>query len=574
MADWIVVVDDDSTNLKMAGHILSKHNKRVTAMTSGYALLDYIKMNVPDIILLDIKMPDMDGFETLKKLRALEKELNINEIPVIFLTADDDVTTEMRGFEVGVSDYVRKPFDPEILVKRIDNVLGKQEKILKFQEEASTDRLTGLWNKAAVNGRMTSICTKTKGYLMVIDLDSFKLVNDIYGHSMGDEILIGFAEILKECFSEDSVLGRIGGDEFLVFSSEFEDEAELKALSDKLNSRIVEKAKELMGSDMSIPLGVSLGVQHVIGNGLPYEELFKAADKALNGVKKNGKHGLAIADSKKEQEDAGNGEIFNLATISMILSERNVPDHALLLDKESFISVYRFLVRYIMRYHRKACKLLVTFSPETGMEQGFDENCEQFLKHIIYHLRKSDIVMQYRKNQIFVFLTDTREEAIPQIIDNFLNLWKMENPGKLKISYEYAMIKYEDNADSGENRQHRVVVVDDDTSNLKLAGHILSKNNIKVVALKSGNALLEFLKNNKPDMILLDIKMPGMDGFETMEKLKNMDKDIAEIPVAFLTADENAESEAKGIALGAVDFIRKPFIPEVLVSRVRNILVH
>ena len=73
MADWIVVVDDDATNLKIAGHILSKHNKRVTAMKSGHALLEYLRENTPDIILLDIKMPEMDGFETLQGLRELER---------------------------------------------------------------------------------------------------------------------------------------------------------------------------------------------------------------------------------------------------------------------------------------------------------------------------------------------------------------------------------------------------------------------------------------------------------------------------------------------------------------------
>ena len=134
MADWVVVVDDDLTNLKMAGHILSKHNKRVTALRSGWALLDYIRGNVPDIILMDIKMPEIDGFETLKKLRELEKELKIDEIPVIFLTADDNPDSENRGFDMGVSDYIRKPFDPDVLVRRIDNILSNQEKLLHRAE--------------------------------------------------------------------------------------------------------------------------------------------------------------------------------------------------------------------------------------------------------------------------------------------------------------------------------------------------------------------------------------------------------------------------------------------------------
>ena len=115
-----------------------------------------------------------------------------------------------------------------------------------------------------------------------------------------------------------------------------------------------------------------------------------------------------------------------------------------------------------------------------------------------------------------------------------------------------------------------VVVVDDDITNLKIAGHILSKNNIRVTALKSGMALLDYVQANKPDLILLDIKMPHLDGFETMKLLKAQTSPDNDIPVIFLTADENLESETMGLQLGAMDFIRKPFVPEVLVLRVRH----
>ena len=86
MADWVVVVDDDVTNLKMAGHILSKHNMRVTALKSGTALIEYVKTNQPDLILLDIMMPGLDGFETMEILK--KQMIPGKEIPIIFLTAD------------------------------------------------------------------------------------------------------------------------------------------------------------------------------------------------------------------------------------------------------------------------------------------------------------------------------------------------------------------------------------------------------------------------------------------------------------------------------------------------------
>ena len=116
----------------------------------------------------------------------------------------------------------------------------------------------------------------------------------------------------------------------------------------------------------------------------------------------------------------------------------------------------------------------------------------------------------------------------------------------------------------------RVIVVDDDITNLKMAGHILSRHHMHVTALRSGAALLEYVKTNRPDLILLDIMMPGLDGFETMELLQEQMKPGEEIPVIFLTADENRETEMRGLQLGAMDFIRKPFVPEILVLRVRH----
>lgn len=118
-----------------------------------------------------------------------------------------------------------------------------------------------------------------------------------------------------------------------------------------------------------------------------------------------------------------------------------------------------------------------------------------------------------------------------------------------------------------------VIVVDDDIMNLKMAGNILSRNNMRVTALKSGQALLDFVKEKGyPDLILLDIKMPEMDGFETLEKLRLQEEGKENTPVIFLTASENQEAETKGLALGAMDFIKKPFIPEVLTLRVRHII--
>lgn len=120
-----------------------------------------------------------------------------------------------------------------------------------------------------------------------------------------------------------------------------------------------------------------------------------------------------------------------------------------------------------------------------------------------------------------------------------------------------------------------ILVIDDDTANLKIANRILSAENMRVSCLKSGEEALHFLQQDGgrrtvlPDLILLDIRMPGLDGFQTIAALKE-NKDTAAIPVIFLTADEDVETELRGLSAGAMDFIKKPFIPEVLLLRVRN----
>ena len=118
-----------------------------------------------------------------------------------------------------------------------------------------------------------------------------------------------------------------------------------------------------------------------------------------------------------------------------------------------------------------------------------------------------------------------------------------------------------------------VIVVDDNLTTLKMAGRALSKKGMRVSALKSGQALLDYVSaNGCPDLILLDIMMPEMDGFETLKRLREQEAGQSETPVVFLTADESEDAEMKGLSLGAMDFIRKPFLPDVLALRVRHII--
>lgn len=575
MANWIMVVDDDTANLKMAGHILSRNNMRVTALKSGQALLDYIpEKGFPDLILLDIKMPGLDGFETLKLLREYEKKVNAETTPVIFLTADEDTNTETRGFEMGVSDFVRKPFNPDVLMRRIGNVMASRSEMRSLKSEASIDKLTGFLNKGASETRLTKVCAESTGCLMMIDLDSFKPVNDIYGHDMGDKVLFGFARIVKSAVPEGSTCGRLGGDEFVAFAKGVLTDTAVAEITEKLNKEVVAMAKDLMGEDMDIPLGASVGAIYVPRHGNDYNTLIKQADKSLYTVKKNGKHGYSLYCAEAFDDDDEEG-LPDVRSISGILGERTIPDVALQLDKDSFAPVYRYIIRYIIRNRISACKVLFTLTKTEGTtDERHADLLDEFGNHIRQSLRKSDILMRNRRNQYFVFLTDIREDSTDKVINHILDTWEERMGKQLVVNHESEFLGNDYDKRINKKKDRHVIIVDDDAMNLQVAGKILSSGGIRVTALKSGPALLNYIEEDGqiPDLILLDIKMPDMDGYETLRRLRLISGLAAKIPVIFLTADESSGAESKGLALGAMDFIRKPFVPEVLLLRAQHMI--
>ncbi len=132
VSDWILVVDDDTANLKMASRILSTEKMRVSCLKSGEDAIKFLQVNRPDLILLDIHMPGMDGFETIA---AVRESKGTSDIPFIFLTADDDSNAETRGLEAGAMDFIRKPFVPEVLLLRVRHTI----ELVRLQTDLSCE---------------------------------------------------------------------------------------------------------------------------------------------------------------------------------------------------------------------------------------------------------------------------------------------------------------------------------------------------------------------------------------------------------------------------------------------------
>ncbi|WP_409587359.1 diguanylate cyclase [Vibrio rotiferianus] len=214
----ILVVDDSVDNIKLLTLLLTGEGYKVKGAASGKAALRICKRNKPDLILLDIMMPEMDGYEVCRHLKA---EQDTRDIPIIFLSALDNVQDKVRAFQVGGVDYIQKPFEPLEVLARVQThtkIVALQRKLIVRNDElktlAETDTLTGLLNRR----RMNEVGEKQAGTYSVIlfDIDDFKKVNDQHGHHVGDKVLTEVAHVTQKALSGKGYAGRWGGEEFLV----------------------------------------------------------------------------------------------------------------------------------------------------------------------------------------------------------------------------------------------------------------------------------------------------------------------------------------------------------------------
>lgn len=423
--NWVVVVDDDAITLKNAFNMLSEQNIRVSCVESGKELITFMKNNAPDLILLDVLMPGQDGFETYRKLRELEEEEGRNQTPVIFMTADEESETERIGLEIGAADFIRKPFNKDSLLLRIHNVVIKNKKIETLTEEVSVDKLTGLLNKGAADETMHEVCQEESGIMAFIDLDNFKLINDIYGHDMGDKVLSSFADILRSNTRTEDILCRIGGDEFLAFFRNLLEENVVIGLTKRLNNHLLNKCRELMGEDFDIDIGVSVGCVAVSEQERDYDVLFQTADKALFYVKKNGKHSCQLYSPDECLEFDGKEDLKKeLSRITQIVEERGEILDALWVNQEAFTWGYRFMTRFMKRCKGKIIKLLFSVSLPDGEDESILSDAIEHLGLIIQkNLRKSDLMMQDKKNHFFLLLPEVSGDDVDAVINRVMEAW-------------------------------------------------------------------------------------------------------------------------------------------------------
>lgn len=411
----ILVVDDEEMMLMLSERILSQKYEVVTAQ-DGFEAIELFESEHPDLILSDLMMPEMSGYE----MQSLLQEKTSEPVPIIFMSADEGEENEIRGFEVGAADYIRKPFRPDVLLRRVENILDNLEKIRGLEVAAETDALTKMLNKAATQKKIGEVAAKSSGALLMIDLDSFKPVNDIYGHATGDKILVKFSDLLKKIVRTTDILGRMGGDEFIAFLENVDDEKILTKKTEYLNEQILLCAKKIFGETMNIPLGVSVGAVFVPDEGRDFQTLYKKADKALYDVKQHGKHGISFF---KEEAHSAKVNSSGISQIKMILGERNEESGAYFVEFEIFKQIYRFTSRLAMK------KGLVLLQFTLSAEDFGDE----FKEVLVKSLRRSDCVTR-SGNKFFVLLTEATESESSIVRDRVFS--RLEKNRVEEISFE------------------------------------------------------------------------------------------------------------------------------------------
>ncbi len=295
----LLIIDDSKAIRTQVGQIFSDGRlfAKILKAADGIEAFKILVNNKVDIILCDIEMPGIDG---LKFLAMLQSREDLKKIPVIMLTSHGDLSTKVRGLESGACDYITKPFEPAEMVARVHvqmQIKALQDELRRSNELllqlAQTDPLTRLYNRRHLYEKLEielNRCHRGGNPLSLImtDIDHFKMVNDQYGHQVGDEVLTKVADLLQEQLRTYDMAARYGGEEFCLVLPETDLEAACD-VAERIRQRVEEMSfpAPMEKHTLTMSFGVAAYDGTVEGS---IDEIIRAADDALYEAKKSGRN--------------------------------------------------------------------------------------------------------------------------------------------------------------------------------------------------------------------------------------------------------------------------------------------
>ena len=297
----ILVVDDNDDKLQLIEAALSLAGYNVTTASDGVEALAVIEGYQPDLVITDVMMPRMNGYELAQRIRANPVT---KFIPVIMQTAAGRRTEDLRrANEVGALGYITDPTDIDLLLARTRTLLEFKAYLDVCEEAAFTDHLTGLANRRRFERQLEREVARVERFghpftLLMIDIDSFKNVNDTFGHDAGDDVIRRLSKVLREGTRGIDLAARIGGEEFAVLLVETSKDGGVE-VAERLRASI--KSLEIPRAGH---ITASFGVAECPSHAQTAAELLKAADVALYEAKRNGRDQVVVLESLRSNSMA------------------------------------------------------------------------------------------------------------------------------------------------------------------------------------------------------------------------------------------------------------------------------
>ncbi len=299
----VLIIDDSPDAIAMVKARLAKEQLEIICAASGQAGLDAARLERPDLVLLDIKMPEMDGYDVC---RALKADAELCMIPIIFLTGSVTTEDKVKGLDLGAVDYISKPFDGFELRARVRAALRNkhmQDLLIKY---AQIDPLTELSNRRALTERLQHEWARIQRYngslaFIMADIDRFKRVNDKHGHRMGDQMLREVAKTLVNLCRESDLPARYGGEEFAIICPDVDAESAAQ-LAERCRQGIADIHVQAENDEVQVT--ASFGVADAAGASSS-DALIEVADEALYRAKQSGRNCVAVADQPAKASTTG-----------------------------------------------------------------------------------------------------------------------------------------------------------------------------------------------------------------------------------------------------------------------------
>lgn len=275
----ILLVEDDADARDALTLLLEHHGYAVRSAKNGEQGLSEAALRAPDLVITDLAMPGMTGLELLAKLRALSP---LADVPVMVVSGQRDMNHRVIGFDLGADDFVAKPIQVDDLLARIRRLLVRSERVQQVARLSMVDELTGVLNRRGISNffareQQRPASPQTAIAVMLVDLNDFKRINDVWGHAAGDTMLCAVTRSLQDALRATDRVGRIGGDEFVVVLSEVD-----CAGCEELASRVRRTSPVVfdLSPDTVLQVGFSLGIV-TAQPGETLEEVIARADTAM-----------------------------------------------------------------------------------------------------------------------------------------------------------------------------------------------------------------------------------------------------------------------------------------------------